>query len=290
MNKNITALISCFARCYHTKNSIVKIYNDEFAGRLLTDEEYSNIGANMAAGISFFNSRYKGDNPLEWVVNNQLAPSVLARSVFNVRHLNNEIRLGALQYVIMAAGYDTSAYSVNHIVKVFELDRPDMIEDKIRRVDNAGIERNNVSYIGCDFNGQWIKQLIDNGFDCNKKTFCSMLGISYYLTKEAFAETIAATAEHMPGGSALIFDYPDKSSTKNKEINKRLAQGAGETMRAEYTYNEIQAIADKADMLVYEHINDEEADNMFFANYNLLNRGNEINAPEGICYLMMVKQ
>lgn len=38
MNKNMTALVSCFARCYHTKNSIVKIYNDELAGKLLSKQ------------------------------------------------------------------------------------------------------------------------------------------------------------------------------------------------------------------------------------------------------------
>lgn len=53
----------------------------------------------------------------------------------------NEIRLGARQYVIAAAGYDTSGYKIDRDIKVFELDRPEMIEDKARRIDEAGIDR-----------------------------------------------------------------------------------------------------------------------------------------------------
>ena len=40
MNKNMTALVSLFARVYHTKNSNIKIYNDIYGEKILTEEEY----------------------------------------------------------------------------------------------------------------------------------------------------------------------------------------------------------------------------------------------------------
>ena len=46
MNKNMTALISCFARYYHTQNSNIKIYNDFFAKDILTEKEIENISNN----------------------------------------------------------------------------------------------------------------------------------------------------------------------------------------------------------------------------------------------------
>lgn len=290
MNKNMTALVSCFSRCYHTKTNIVKIYDDKLADRLLSEQEYSAIAANMSGGISFFNPDYKGDNPLEWIVNNQLAPSVLARSAFNESHLNNEMDLGLCQYVIMASGYDTSGYGVNNRIKVFELDLPEMIADKIKRIDAAGIDRSNISYVACDFNKGWIEALITAGFNPECKTYCSLMGISYYLSKKAFAQTIKTLADQMPAGSCIAFDYPDISKNREKQINKALAEAADEAMQAEYSYKDIEAIADSANLLIYEHLEDNELESRYFAKYNALNKGHEIAYPKGICCCMLVKR
>lgn len=154
MNNNMTGLISAFVRYYHNKNSNIKIYDDKYAKLILTRDEIFNISKSMSEGIKFFNSHYNGDNPLEWIVNNQLGPSVLAKSAFNKQHLFNEIKLGLKQYVIIASGYDTSGYLVNDKVAVYELDRPAIIEEKIKRVENASIDNSNVVYIGCDFNNE----------------------------------------------------------------------------------------------------------------------------------------
>ena len=152
MLNNMTALVSCFARSYHTLNSNIKIYDDKYARKMLSDDEYNNISLSMISGIEFFDSSYEGNNTLGFIVNNHLAPAVLARSSFNERHLNNEIRLGLSQYVILGSGYDTSAYKVNDKVKVFELDKEEMICDKKKRVLKGTIDCSNVSYIECDFN------------------------------------------------------------------------------------------------------------------------------------------
>ena len=48
MNKNMTVLVSLFARVlYHTKNSNIKIYNDIYGEKILTKEEYINIHNSM---------------------------------------------------------------------------------------------------------------------------------------------------------------------------------------------------------------------------------------------------
>ena len=114
MNKNMTALVSLFARVYHTKNSNIKIYNDIYGEKILTKEEYTNIYNSMKQGIKYFNKDYIGDNPVEYIVNNNLAPSVLARSIYNEDKLQREIVLGGKQYLVLASGYDVSAYKVNN--------------------------------------------------------------------------------------------------------------------------------------------------------------------------------
>lgn len=35
MNKNMTALVSAFVRCYHMKNSNIKIYEDRFCEKII---------------------------------------------------------------------------------------------------------------------------------------------------------------------------------------------------------------------------------------------------------------
>ena len=120
---------------------------------------------------------------------------------------------------------------------------------------------------------------------------CSLMGISYYLSKETFGDTVRILAEHMPQGSCIAFDYPDISRSRNKEINKELAKAADETMQAEYSLDDIEAIADNAGLLSYENSDCSELDDMYFANYNLMNKGHEITAPQGIwCCLLVKKQ
>ena len=290
MNKNMTALVSAFARLYHTKNSNIKIYNDMYAEKIITEDEYYEISTNMKSGISFFNPNYKGTDPLKLIVNNNLAPSVLARSIFNEYHLFNEINLGLKQYIILASGYDTSAFKVNNKLKIFELDKKEMIEDKLNRINNAKLDITNIAYIKTDFNNDWINDLTINNYNLNEKTFCSMLGISYYLDKETFKNTIKQLSNIIPKGSTILFDYPNTLETKKEKLNQQLAKGANEEMKSVYSYKDIENIAEDSNMLIYEHLNHNDIDNTYFYDYNTLNPNDKIIAPIGISYAMLVKQ
>ena len=81
---NMTALVSCFARCYHHKMNKYKIFDDYMASKIISEEEYKNIASNMSNGIKFFCPEFNGDSTqaLRWIVDNRLAPSVLGRSAF----------------------------------------------------------------------------------------------------------------------------------------------------------------------------------------------------------------
>lgn len=290
MLNNMTALVSCFARSYHTLNSNIKIYDDKYARKMLSDEEYNNISLSMTSGTEFFNSSYEGDNILGFIVNNHLAPAVLARSSFNERHLNNEIRLGLSQYVILGSGYDTSAYKVNDKVKVFELDKEEMIRDKKKRVLKGKIDCSNVSYIGCDFNNDnWMKILKNTGFDSDKKTFWSMLGVSYYLDRNVFFETIKLLAENMSSGSSIIFDYPTLEDDEEKTKKEALAKATNEDMKGRYSRMDILNFSREVHLKVYEDLGSNDINNDYFYDYNTLNPDLRIYAPEGINYCLLVK-
>lgn len=292
--KNMTALVSCFARCYHYKNNQYRIFSDSIAEKILTDEEYHSISDNMTNAIKFFNPNFVGtkDDALRWIVDNQLSPSVLGRSAFCEKSLFNAIQIGCKQYLIFASGYDTFAYRnrMNNL-KVFEIDRNQMIEDKIRRLSSSKLDYSMVDFIKCDFTeDNWVHNIIDSNYDRNKVSFISLLGISYYLTKEELEKMIKYISSIVCNGSSIIFDYPTYDGSKETKINEELANEANEKMKSKYSYQNIENILSENGFLIYEHLNHEEMTNTYFSNYNTLNPDNKIVAPRGVCYCLAVKK
>ena len=290
----MTALVSSFLRCYHYKNNDVKIFSDSFAEVILSDLEYNAIASNMSDGIKFFNPEFVGDknSALKWIVNNRLSPSVLGRSAFCESSLFNAIKFGCKQYLIFASGYDTFAYR-NDLdnLKIFEIDKDWMIDDKINRLKNKNVDISNVNYIKCDFtNKDWINNILNSSYNMNEISFCSLLGISYYLSKEEFFNMLKNISNIIKDGSSIVFDYPsynESASTKSSEI---LARGAGEEMRSKYTYEELEYELSKNGLLIYEHLNNFEMTNNYFSEYNKCNPYDKIIAPDGVCYILAVKR
>ena len=220
---NMTALVSAFARAHHYRNNHTWVFADPIAEKMLTDEEYTAISQNMSQGISFFAPEFRGtqEEALRYIVDHQLAPSVLARSAFCELAIENAVRIGCGQVVLYACGYDTFSLRNQHMeLKIFELDRPEMTHDKQYRIRQTGLEPScQVEFIGCDLSlSTWRKELINRGFDCGKSSFGSLLGISYYLSKEEWRRLIGTISSFACEGSSICFDYP-------------LAEGGAESQR-----------------------------------------------------------
>ena len=243
-----------------------------------------------SASINLVTKDYIGDNPVEYIVNNNLAPSVLARSIYNEDKLQREIKLGGKQYLVLASGYDAAAYKVNNKIKVFELDKEEIIKDKQKRLKDNNINTNNVTFIEVDFNNNWIDKLLTSNFDKDKKTHVSLLGISYYLDKEVFKNTIKIISNIIPSGSTIVFDYPNDNETEKEEVNKSLAKEANEEMNSTYTKKDILDISEVSNTLIYEHLNYQDINNIYFYDYNTINPNNKIIAPKGVSYIMLVKK
>lgn len=293
MNNNMTALVSCFARAYHSKNYKFRIFNDYLASKILSKEEYETISLNMQQGISFFNPDFKGtkEEALRYIVDNQLSPTVLARSIFLETELKNEIKLGLKQYLIFASGYDTSAYRLNHKLIIYELDKKEVINDKLKRLKLANINHQNINYLSCDFTYKnWMKIILNSNYDKNKKSFCSLLGISYYLNKDDFSNMISSISNLLSEGSAILFDYPTINESKEDIINQKLASEANEEMKAKYTFKDIMNLADKNSLLVYKNLDHNDINKYYFYNYNTLNPNHNISAKTGVNYCLLIKK
>lgn len=225
--KNMTALVSCFARTYHYESNEYKIFSDNLAKELLTQEEYQNISKNMEEGISFFNKDFTGtkEEALRWIVNENLSPQVLGRSAFCESSLKRAISLGTHQYLLFASGYDTFAYRYNkNNLIIFEIDTKTMIEDKIKRLQKTNLDYHQVNYIKCDFTKDNLSELIMNSnYQKDKLSFSSLLGLTYYLTKEDFTNLINSISKLVLPGSTIVFDYPNKETCSKQALITKLA-------------------------------------------------------------------
>ena len=140
--ENTTAKVSLFARGYHYENNSVHIFADTVAKKLL-GQEYDQIAQNMSQGISFFIPGFEGtpDEGLRLIVDNQLSPSVLGRSAFCERMIENEVKNGCSQIVLLASGYDTFAIrNSDDGLLVFELDLPEVVDDKRMKIEGADLQ------------------------------------------------------------------------------------------------------------------------------------------------------
>lgn len=291
---HMTAKVSCFARAYHYKNNTTWIFKDEVASILLGEAQYDAIATNMAEGIKFFAPNFEGDHKqaLELIVNNQLAPSVLGRSALNEAHLWNEYRLGTKQYVLFAAGFDTFAFRSNCLdLRIFELDLPEMIEDRLAHEEKGGLGRPaNRSMIACNLSeDSWKKLLMESGFQSQQKAFGSLLGISYYLSKNAFDQLLGNISEIFATGSAICFDYPAAEGSDETLKNEELAKAANEEMKAKYSFAELESMLATHGFAVREHLDSDEMTTAYFCSYNAgVHR--QMSAPKGVGYFFAVKQ
>lgn len=300
MKKNessMTALISSFSRAYHVENDNPKIFSDTLARQLMTDDEYKQISGYMAGGIDFFAPDKKEElatpeESLKWVVQTQLAPTPLARARYCEDALENAIRIGASQYVILGAGMDTFAYRNPEIlssIHVFEVDHPNTQKFKKQRVEQAGWTiPENLHYVPMDFSTDDLAtELKKAGFDNRKLTFFSWLGVSYYLTKEQIDAMLKTIASLVPQGSSIVFDYADEylfsSDVKRVQNMVAMANASGEPMKSSFSYPELEKSLENAGLLIYEHLSSDDIEQRFFSN-----RDDALHAFEHISYALAV--
>ena len=298
-NSSMTALVSAFARAYHAKNSNEKVFDDSIAEKLLTPEEYAQLSSNMIQGIHYFNPDFKGTEKeaLDFIVNHQLAPSPVGRAAFTESKLEDAVKKGVKQYCIFAAGFDSFAYRQPEYAKalqIFEIDHPVTSADKQKRVSRfCSTPIQNLTYIQADFTQSGWDKGIKECTSYNEKaiSFCSLLGISYYLSKEDFKKLIKTITEIVPKGSYLVFDYPTvHKNAVNEQVKKQeeLAQASGEAMLAKYDKEEIVQLLLEYGFRVKENLEPEEITTQFFTLYNKANPKNPMKAFNDVNYCYAV--
>lgn len=298
---SITSLVSAFGRAYHSEFDSPKIFDDYVAKDLILPKERNNIETNMVQGIHFFNkdiAEQFQDDPkevLKWITQIQLSPTPLARAAYCERVLLHEMTLGAKQYVILGAGLDTFSFrhrELENKIGIFEVDHPSTQQFKKERVEEAKLEiPNNLHFVSMDFTkGFSYEQLRNEGFE-KKKTFFSLLGVTYYLAKEELSSLIECLFKMVPVGSSIVFDYPDENLFTEKGLSNRvekmvkMASVGGEPMTACYSYTEMEVLLEKAGLLIYEHLSPEDIHTLYFEG-----RNDYLKVFETVHYIHAVKK
>ncbi|MGP7817652.1 class I SAM-dependent methyltransferase [Niallia sp. 01092] len=299
---SITSLVSAFSRAYHSEFDRPLIFDDYIAKDLISQQEKNMIKENMVQGIQFFNKDIaakldnNADKLLKWITQIQLSPTPLARAAYCEKVLLHEMMLGTQQYVILGAGLDTFCFRNPHVknkLEIFELDHPSTQENKKKRLKDAKLETpDHLHFVSMDFTEKFsYQQLKHAGFDGTKKTFFSLLGVSYYLSKEQLSLLLEQIFAHIPSGSSIVFDYGDEHLFTEKGLSNRvenmvkMALAGGEPMKSCFSYCEMEKMLEKVGLLIFKHLTPYDIEENYFKN-----RKDYLKAFETIHYIHAVKK
>jgi methyltransferase (TIGR00027 family) len=204
--------------------------------------------------------------------------SMRAFMVARSRYAEDKLAVAAAkdvrQYVVLGAGLDTFAYrNPFPQVRVFEVDHPATQAWKRERLEAAGIAiPAGFAFVAIDFEKQTLNaELAAAGFRTSEPAFFSWLGVTPYLTGEAFESTLRFIAA-MPRGSGVVFDFAVERATLGfmermalDELSRRVAS-AGEPFQLSFNPQTLEDQLKSMGFSEIERLNADEINERYFAN------------------------
>jgi methyltransferase (TIGR00027 family) len=255
-----TAQRVALRRAAHQFLDVPKVFDDSLALRILGDK----AAAELRSSIENFQDG----------ASLSLRAFLVARSRFAEDELARAVGRGATQYVILGAGLDTFAYRNPYpesALRVFEVDYPATQSWKQDLLAEAGIAiPTSVTYAPVDFEHQTLADgLAQAGFDSQKITFFSWLGVTPYLTRDAVMSTFNFIAKTPPGGG-VVFDYavprsslPEDSQLAFEALARRVA-AAGEPFQTFFDPQELAAELQRTGFRHLEALDATEMNSRYF--------------------------
>jgi methyltransferase (TIGR00027 family) len=281
MNENqvsLTALLTAYVRAYHARNDQPRIFDDFLAYNLFTEEEFKNLGHNLAESLNFFNPERAASCPdqataLACVIQTMMSPT-LSRSRYTEDTLESAIKSGVQQYVILGSGMDTFAFRRPELLKqihVFEVDHPATQYYKLNRLKELGWELPpQLHYVPVDFTKDNLMTALKQSSYTQALSFFSWLGVSLYLTREVVFDTLRTIANLAPKGSTIVFDYIDndafspEKSTKRVQLVQEIVQRVGEPMKAGLNPSTLADDLKSLGWLLMENLNPSDLEKRYF--------------------------
>lgn len=200
---SFTAMMVAHQRAYHAMHDNPKIFDDFLAYDLIPEDKRALFERVLNDSEHVISHLYRKSN------------NVISRARYNEDKLEEAIRQGVKQYVILGAGMDTFAFrrpDLMEQLEVFEIDHPATQEFKFNRLTELGWKiPTKLHFVPIDF----AKENLETGlthlpsYDPEAKSFFSWLGVINYLTQDEIFTTLRSITKISPAGSILVFDYAD---------------------------------------------------------------------------------
>ncbi len=282
-HESITAKLCAFARAWHSNKARQKVSDDFLAFGMMGKDEYDSVYRFIQQGFGTYPDMFSSADAEE-IIKTYIAPIPLARVHFTESRLNAFVeKQEQVQYVICGAGSDTFSFrSNNPDIEIFEIDHPDTQRSKLDKI--KALEWNipkNVHFLPVDFETEKMtEKLIHAGFDIHKKTFFSILGVSYYLTLPIFTTTLSQIGALSTSGSVLVFDYPQKSGTFPRRVSRleEITENLGEKMQGGFDYDEISRALYTLGFQIDTYLTPQKVQEQYFQN-----RDDGLRAFENVC-------
>ncbi len=213
------------------------VFEDPLAGRL--------IGPDTRAQMSAEAATFRAEGML------LIRSMMMMRSRFAEDALDRALAAGTRQYVILGAGLDSFAWrqpAAAAAATIYEVDHPDTQRWKRARLAEAALTiPRNLRFVPVDFTRQDPGAgLAAAGFDRRAPAFFTWVGVSYYLPRASFGETLGFVATQAPP-SEVVFDFallgavlPQRFAALNEEVFGFM-RDAGEPWQLRFTPEELMA-------------------------------------------------
>lgn len=253
-----TAVRTALWRALHVQTDAKPhIFKDEIGFKLIAPDEYWQERPDM---------KYT----------KRLRASIVARSRFIEDIAKGQIENGVKQYVLLGAGLDSFAQRNTEIssqVDIYEIDQHDTLTwKKEKLIENGYKIPGNLHYVPVDFEIlSWWDELLNKGFDINKKAVVSCTGVTLYLTKEAITDTLKKMTLLASGSTiAIAFYLPleqlDEEDKPMQEIAMKGAAASSTPFVSFFSVEETVKLAEKVGLKEIQTISTKDMTEKYFKN------------------------
>jgi methyltransferase (TIGR00027 family) len=216
--------------------------------------------------------------------------SIVLRTLFAVRSRFAEDRLaqaaerGVRQYVMIGAGLDTFPWrqpEFAHHMSIYAADHPTSLIWTQRRLRERNFSRpSNLTHVPVDLEEQHLaEQLAACGFETAAASFCSLLGVSQYLSNGALDSLLRFTASLQPGSELVLSLNPPDDELAGLDLDAAMQSVARTTTLGEPWKSRLRAreLIDRLARFGFSdvfHLTPEEAQARYFAG-----RHDQLRAP-----------
>jgi methyltransferase (TIGR00027 family) len=218
--------------------------------------------------------------------------SITGRARFIEDIVEEEIKNGVSQYVILGAGLDTFALRRPELTSethIFEVDQPGPQEWKKKRIKELDLHLpKKFNFVPVDFESRqsWWDELTKAGFDKNIPAVFVSTGVSMYLTKETNLSTFREIATVAPNSIfvttyMLALELLEPNEKKIIEFVMKKAKESGTPFLSLFSPSEILLLAKEAGFKEVKNVSAKDVFNLYFAK-----RNDGLNAGDAEAYLV----